>query len=645
MKKIESKYMRMKEIQAILERTETENKALSKYQGHNGSTMINELLGDYMTDQPIRAVKEETSIGRYTLYSYYEDQKRNPEQFIGDMMQQIQDIYSALVKSTYARANELNYPREYYRGAGHSLLGKNTAGFISTTESEKEATLWATSNYRHAKNHILSYITVDADVPYSFMPHSANEDEVLISPFVEIEDDGKQSNKSTYGEYSGTTFEREYIKVHYKKPQMLSTEMMEELQAELLSNANTFSTLTDRCIELSREIEKLNDRIARIEREWGSTDAQVISLKLQCDSMQSEYHSAVTNISDYKKKFRLLMEGRCAAIEQNMEQQIDAVISPIKAAEKREREEKEQKKAQREQELSEGGKLALQIKNRYFQAGFEKNDEDFRRKQASLSRAGIPFSSPLDDIMSCIQRTRAAVNSLQYATPESVITLGQPDILSQLSENEKSNIFAVADNEYKRAIAWELLKLRSTQEIKMLEERIASKDAERIGIFGKLSGKQKQHDAAIDNMRENLRKYQEMSNAIKNNGLTHDSFSARDLMAEIKIATGLARTPEEKRQVDKLQNALTSVYIINENGIQARLQEKEQQYSGNQRTKCFFDNYRSFISESGISNRPITPIERNIASRAQKIITTCQEQNREFNQLNDLNRRQEVTRD
>ncbi|MBQ9279470.1 MAG: hypothetical protein IJ215_00225 [Clostridia bacterium] len=647
MPKLQEKFKRMPAILEILAITEEEEKALHSYQGHSGSTEINELLADFITDTPAPRVEKENTgdvLGKKEYYSYYENKRENPEQYIAGIMQKIQNLYASMVKNSYLQGD---FGPRVYRGSGHSLLEQDVLGFLSTSESINEACLWAVSNNRKALRHVVSDIRLDADVPYIVMPAMANEEEILISPFVELEDGNQEKYYASSGEFSGTPIRREYLIVHNKKPQQIDRDEMKKLESELLEGASNFSHETDKCFDLKTKMRETQDqmqikrdsynRISRQRQEYISDkdwkedlayiDIALQKLEQEYQNQKNEYVSTAQSISAYKKKFRALMEGKCAAIEQEIDQKINAIIGPVVEAERREQ-------SMAEQKIQQGMTNARNIAQLYEQSmrGAEDVISQFVRKQAIMEQSGINFDSPLTHVLNVARDVDWAVKGLSYVDENSVGLLKNANVLSSLSDDEKQQILESTDNEYKRAIAQKILKIRSAQEIRILQGELAEKASEKVGFFGKISGKQQAHEKEVAILQGKLDSASEFHKRLLHSGLIEDRddsklYSARDLMAEIHIARESGMTRDEQEDLEKLERALTTAYHISDVGIKKKYENKKQQSAVIGRAETFYGNYSRMISRNGIIARTPTDAEKNLVRDSQVIIRSCREQN------------------
>ena len=164
------------EIKACLELTEAEIKAIDGYQ-NQGYQTINTIMSGNMPHLDF-----ETNTFSFGL----NDNKKA----VKNAIDRVVLLYSAMFKN-YIVAQDRNVKR-VHRGAETSITNESEKSFISTSLDRNEAIRWATRNHGGASKHYLLDISIEDDVMFLIMPEKLNEQEVLISPFVEV---SKEENR------------------------------------------------------------------------------------------------------------------------------------------------------------------------------------------------------------------------------------------------------------------------------------------------------------------------------------------------------------------------------------------------------------------------------------------------------------------
>ncbi|MBR3280745.1 MAG: hypothetical protein IKI57_02700 [Clostridia bacterium] len=407
MKRIDSKYLNMKEIQNILDVSTAEIDALSSYKGAISYRNLNQMLGifspsyDRLSDKN-RTLREQSKVPSSIpkdLY-YLGESEEAIKSEIRKIIDMATKLYSSMYKDTIARYSTYGQyaSQRLGRGSSHSLLSSNTSGFISTSSldrsgrvnSYQESMDWATSNNLHASNHVLSKINVSSDVPLIYVGNYVDGDyherEVLISPFVQIEKD-ELSGRFSNGEImaNGKRIREEYVQIKNKPLSKMTIEEQKSLEDALFSTAKDFDQNMVSSIIIQKEIESLYDKLERDKKLFlSSQDGEMEAIKQarlsgrqdlvekyqksmrdnraayeenqkryqeQIDSLTQQMKSSKDMTIKWQEDLRKLVEAKCADIEANIDKQIDVVLDPIINKEEYERKAKEERK-RIEQEIS-----------------------------------------------------------------------------------------------------------------------------------------------------------------------------------------------------------------------------------------------------------------------------------------------------
>lgn len=645
MKKIEPRFLKNEEIKRVLEITKEEKDALSAYKGVWTYKYVNELLGVYIPD-------EMENPNGYKSNHF----GSNPKENIKHYMDIIEKMYSYMYKSTvesYSTYGEYASIR-VGRGASVSLLSQENTGFISTSTLDQsgrvnqyqESINWAISNNRNSNRHVLSKISVNSDVPHLHVDYedggNQGEREVIISPFASIEKDewaGRFSNGER--KINGIRIEEEYVNIKRTKLKQLSKEEQQKLEGELLSQADLLESKTLEYAKDSKEYEKLLD-------EWKKNKNIIQSLNIEFSQARrmplgEKSDKAIRDIRDdlkfvrekdneidedmnetlkrmnknkgfiteWKTKFRILMEARCADIEMDIDASIDnAIGNTLQHEADVERMQKEERQ-KREDKINSGfksGELHSQ-KLKQLVAKIETSDtmRGLITFQKGFDLSGIRYLSPLDQVRHALNELKINSNikfvgeetnrefesrNNHGMTLEDNIQIVQQHL--QLEENDIKNQMA---NNYKSAVMENVLQVRARQEYRKLLEQKECVQNRRIGIFDR-KRKEEEKQSELNAINQKVFAMQDFVRTVKSNGLDLKcKYSAREIMGEINIALNGSLSDEERRLIEDSKNKLNKSFAISESGVKQFMQQYEMDYGNDNSSQVFLNRYGGIVNQ------------------------------------------------
>ncbi|MBR6253526.1 MAG: hypothetical protein IKR04_06805 [Clostridia bacterium] len=407
MRKLENRFIRMKEIDDLLTISEEEKNAIRAYKGSGIYDILNELVGAYIPLQRqlnANHLKRNKDQKKY----YFGESTQAIEEKIREMVKIAQNLYSAMYKSgTYRYSNKGPHSsKSLGRGSTHSLL-RGDNGFISSStfltpeEAERQNTSvyqesinWATSNNRGLSGQTFSRINLKADVPCiyveNFVEGNGSEREVLISPFVDIKRDdysGRFYNGEAF--VGGKYIRQEFVEISGRPLSKMSKEDQQKAEEELFSDIERLEKSTVRYYEILNEIEKIELKIEsgrkfyldsqkqyleqikgyrtiisdptiseekfeefdeKLEKATSRKQEEMIFYKEQTkereeklDLFYKESGELKEYILSWKTKFRQLIEAKCADVEMDIDSQIDAIVNPILQKEEAEKKAEEER--------------------------------------------------------------------------------------------------------------------------------------------------------------------------------------------------------------------------------------------------------------------------------------------------------------
>lgn len=618
------KFFESKEVQELLAINEQEEKAIRKYQG-TGALQINELMGNFISD----------NARVYGNESYYTSKFQDNIEKIKDLMGTVQSLYSAMIKKSLERDffDEYRGGIYLYRGAAWDLKDEGNS-FISTTTRREEALLFATSNNAKAKEHYFFDIFVDKDVLYLDMPRSGNENEVLISPFVSINNKDERR-----GEKNGTQLKIKNIEIASKPLRELSEEEMQMLENEVLENSNEMSNMVTECIILRNRIESLRDEIETAEESRDRTlrsmrgdsdynemkqyfQERIDGLYIQYDESKEALKQKSESISIWRGKIRLLMEGKCNQIEKTIHNQVEKLReNQIKQEEEKQRREAEAlAKKKLEEEHNRNNAVQIRENIQAVKKASENALSQAIKMRTNIRRTGVKYDSP-------IERALSAINQMKYskreASDKALTNIKQINELPQNLEKTNAELIKTEEEAFKRAIESKVTEIRLRQEERALSKELQEIKNEKLGVISRLSGKSKKQEEELKKKSEDLQRVRYIASQLQSQGLSQDArYSVHEMLAEIEFAKykGMLSL-EEMQELEKQKIAIVTVYApfesqgrkvvpIREEKVKYELAKRINEDNENKRINGFTERIASKVSRDIRGKRRITMAER-----------------------------------
>lgn len=556
-------FFQLKEVKEILQKTEDENRAISRYQG-TGALQINELMGNFISDRAIITDDK----------GYYTSKNHNNMENIKEIINTIQNIYSVMLKKHISSelSGEHKVGRHLYRGATKPLNPENNS-FISTTTNMNEALLFATSNNKSAREHYLIDIYADKDVMCIYMPHSGNEDEILISPFVKV-----VSKSRERGEKWGTPIIREMVSVEPMEPRECSDEEMQRIETDLLEKADEISELIPECVNLQRSIRGLLEDIDfTMERKRntlgklsGSPDyketkeyfeQKIESLERERAAKIQELEQKSIRITEWKNQFRILVEGKCSKLEKNLYNRINQVreAKRMEQEERRRKEADEFAKMKQEEERKKENSRQIKLKLEQAKREAETVLSSAKNMRNIMKNTGIQYDSQIEYTLSIIRSISYRPETSRDMAMNSVLQIGN---LPQNLSRTQSELLAMEDENFKRALDRRIMEIRLIQEQRIAHQDLQNKKTEKIGVLGKVSGRAKKQEEDIKAKSEEIEKIQILLSLIKVKDFSMQvKYSVHEMLADIEFAKIKgALSNEELKEMERYKIAIESLY-------------------------------------------------------------------------------------
>jgi hypothetical protein len=592
----------------VLEITVEENEAAHRYQG--SSTEINELLGNFISDESI------------SLYSYRKEDNTPPyysEAGLNRVILDIEKIYSAMVKTMMSYETPMH--QTLYRGGSSFMQDGRRNAFTSTTTKNTEAVGFATSksSIDNSAKAYVDYISIDGKIPFYVMDRKGNESEILISPFVMV-----KSSNQTVGSWNGHSLNLDKVILKKDTLRELSEEQMSELHTDICSRAEEIGSIVNECLQYEQELKRIN-----------------MQLSVNYESyreVKTKYNEKLKVVKDWKEKFALLMEGRCRNIEKTLEMEFEKEQHPIK---------EEVKPVEKTPEQSEPEKPAPVVDKT-----LEKASESVVDKPAEKVSETIPESKKL--IQSCRMQLEGILTEpmkiarqlrgfrVNYQSPCANIeeqlrrlrnledvpmhdTAAISKINSYIAHKQPGERFQIAkelsdleQNEFKRAIARSVTKMRASQEKTHLISEEKALQNEKIGIMGMLSGKEKEKQARLNQISTQKANIDGVIQCINHNGLTaNNRYSVHDILADIQILVKDESVSREDHEAAlTYRSAIMNAYKqnVDQDKVILKTEEKEKSMSGNDRAEKFMQSVSPTVLRGFDEKRRETKAEIDIRS-------------------------------
>lgn len=607
-----------KKVKEILSFSEEENNSIDRYQGN--SVLLNELLGNYISDQAIIVPGMQ----------YYTTKFSNNRETIERLMQDTQNLYSAMCKSSYGKQMEY----KLFRGASRKVMPQAEQSFISTTMSQTEAVNWATLNNMKAPEHYLIELDVRKGVPFLYMPTKGLEDEVLISPFVDVETIAEGSRKE-----NGTQVKTQKVRVKKRELNELSPEEMAKIQEEILRDADSMANLTAECIRAQREIKALeldiSDYRYKINRRYQDLNANKISYadykefekayEQEKEEREKKLEGIIQELKDkraplenWKQKIRCVIEGRCREVELGLQTQIDNAMDQAREESfQLARAQAQREEAEREQErlnattirknIEETKKLLINSQRVAGAINPLQYAIEWRNK---LKQFQIPYESPTEKCLLAISRINY---DCEYASNGIFERASQiVDLPKRLQEIQRVKpLESIELNEFARAVENLVVDIRIRQEERTLVNAKKNNQSQKVGLMGKLIGKEKKQQEIGGQIDVQIQQLRNFSAAIRSNGLAPDiTYSVHDILAEIHIAKAKGcLTEQELAELEKYQGAIMKSFKIRQDRFEKMFYEKTHGNIESYDTRRFIEQYGAKIGNSQLRGRVLTTVE------------------------------------
>lgn len=607
-----------KRKQEILSFSEEEQNAIDKYQG--SSVLLNEILGDYISDEAILVPG----------LQYYTTKFSSNRETVERLLQEAQNLYAAMAKDSY----ESQFGYRLFRGAARKINPQADQSFISTTASQEEAINWAIFNNRKSPEHYVIELDVEKGVRFLDMPVKGTEEESLLSPFVDVE--------ATYeggAQVNGTPIKKQRVRIRRRELREISPDEMERLEQEILADADCMAELTTACIRMQRGIKELrlelSDYGEKLNRRYQEMNANKISYadyqeldnfyKKEKERTERRLQEAIEELkeksavlSEWKQKIRRLIEGRCRNIEIGLQAQIDQAMDLAREEafqlgreqaqrEEDEREKERQNAAAIRSKIGHTKSLLVNASNGPGNSNPLQQAIGLRNK---LRQCQINYESPTERCLQAISRINY---DCQYAHDGILERASQiVKLPKKLQEVQRSQPLEREEmNEFARTVETLVVGIRISQEERGLLNAKKSNEAQKVGLVGKLVGKEKRQQevtAQIDNQIEQLRNF---SVAIRSNGLNPDiTYSFHNILAEIQIAKLKGNlTTQEVAELERYEAVIKGVFTIRQDRLDKMLYEKTHGDIGGYDTRAFIAQYDVKIGTSQLRGRRITKAE------------------------------------
>ena len=445
-----------------------------------------------------------------------------------DLKQAIEDFVN-LYSAMYKESKNSGTRRSLIRGTSNTQanhLHGSTEQFLSTTTDEGIAKTFCEYN-----NAALVRINIASDVPflnaYEYRSENlADEKEVIIAPFCKI---SKSEYAGHFGEYSRYTINLEKQELEGK-----TQEEIDGLSSDVLTNFVQNISDMKEFVHLTEFIEILQGRYQRAK---GDREEQ----RYISQSMDDTYKK----IDEYRHKtygFASKLKGLLMGLCKQKELEIDKAYELVEQDRQKRKEEAERKKAE-EQALKEAqekeearqtlfSELSSNLEKAPHRAIMLENVinqtyKDFISAENAVKKAaermGVPYTpfsmntniqeqiSKIQENIKNILTQTASISIDENASQEELSNLSKQvtplldglsfglEISKDFSELTNSHRDQV-ENQFKRNIYQQVHTIMHKAKIQKCTEQKDRLSQEKVGLFGKLTGKQHLKEAKLKNL-------------------------------------------------------------------------------------------------------------------------------------------------
>ncbi len=229
-------------------------------------------------------------------------------------------------------------------------------------------------------------------------------------------------------------------------------------------------------------------------------------------------------------------------------------------------------------------------------------ENKMKRIMNDFKRTDISYESPAERIKNIAKSWNFADNLASTSAVQQVNTIMNKAMnVVDMSEEQLNK---VEENEFKRELAMRVMKIRAKQEMAILTEEQEKIDKEKIGLWGKVTGKQKEKDEKMSELgekRERLNAFWEKLNSF---GLSHEQkYSVHEILAEMSVANSIGVSVQEKDELVKIKKALLEVFKVKEQKITSMIDEKSRSMGREDRSDIFIKNNEGKILDHPIGYR------------------------------------------
>lgn len=471
---------------------------------------------------------------------------------------------------------------------------------------------------------VLSHIAISSNVPYiSVEGGNQNEREILVSPFTNITEDklrGRFSNGEI--EYNGTKLKEEFVKVEGRPLTQLSQEEQKRLYDEVMQQIEEIDGKIVEYYELLREendvfqkrqsfdeqLKSLRNNYSIVNRSADNIrenkenklylEDEIKKLEIQFYSLTERKKAIKQEILQWRAKIGSLIEARCADKEHEIEGRIDNVLA-----------EKEVENRRKAEIASQGQSRATDIRNTVFSSVSSAMQTDAYKKMADFqnvlehvgSKNGIKFNSPIRDLTRAIEGLKTSGNyrtiSAKGYEEFDVKRRGGYSIKDQLTmlgdviTKNAPSIISVTENEFKKSVMQEVLKIRVAQEESILRARRQAVEKQDTGFFGR-KRKDEEKARALKIIDQQISKMSDFQGQIDMGGIGSSyTYSVRQIMAEIMHGIDCSRDESQSMRLKQLKQSLEEMFNYSRDGVSKIYNSEKEVMREDTRSEMFLSKY------------------------------------------------------
>lgn len=493
------------------------------------------------------------------------------------------NIYSAMYK--YSKQNTITDFLGKYDTLTRGMSNKRMKD-VSTQENQFISTSLDPNvavRFCHYNDAAIEHIELGENVPFLYAGDFMKEDnedekEIIIAPFTKVTVKGdKWNSRGEYTHYNVSVNARELTTLSPSETEKAGRDIEEGFSANL-EDIKEYNSTMDRYESFCRQQRfARRDEVKYFEEELAKLEGKLDLLK--------------TRTSNFSSKLQSYLQSRCAEKVKEYEQAKEMVEVDKKFQEEQAKKQAEEAKRKSEIESLNGrisavpnatANMILNITSTYNQMAKEENEmmQTYRllglnyvpRLNAERVRSTIKLINlNVGEISGKLNSARmdgeasieAVEQSLQYADPY-LKGIANSRIIAKNTQNLVGKNEVQSESELKRALYLKVSEVIKSAKLQKLQTERKEIEGERIGIIGRIMGKQ---DLKDERLAQNALKTKIVQASIPKE---QNKYSIRDMLAEMYVCAMTEFDGNLTTEMQDLYSRITDVFSYTDNNGNVR---------------------------------------------------------------------------